>query len=395
MLVSGALWAHICSPAAMRLAWRPRPTACAWVRVTAAGRSIAGGGSGAALPAVRMGCAPAHPPTHPPSLHRHPMALHACVVVRPSLLACRSFLKRQILAYLRTRMGPQGLTAQGKSVVLTVCVQEPEAGDSDAQQSAQAGQPGTSSALHGGPPSAAEAASSESTGESSASESYRAAAQGYSSLHVIDSTVESSANTSTSSDEDEGSGSQHVRRRRRRQLLATAEVSFDPSTRSSQPLLVEPPNCAYLSNMAVRGSARRAGLGSLLVSCAEQIARTLGRRDMYLHLRFKVNHSGIGMGACTCAGRCAALQLGRPCLPRLQRLCVCVHACMHPSLCILQDVHGTVGRGYWENEACQRGVACAYSSMCLSAAACVGAHMVTRLEPHQARTPFMRLPACT
>ncbi|KAG2449302.1 hypothetical protein HYH02_005459 [Chlamydomonas schloesseri] len=73
----------------------------------------------------------------------------------------------------------------------------------------------------------------------------------------------------------------------RPRVIGTAEVSFSPSTRSSQPFLDAPARCAYLTNMAVSPVFRRKGVASRLLAAAEEVAAGVqGERSMYLHLRF-------------------------------------------------------------------------------------------------------------
>ncbi|KAG2491644.1 hypothetical protein HYH03_010014 [Edaphochlamys debaryana] len=70
-------------------------------------------------------------------------------------------------------------------------------------------------------------------------------------------------------------------------IIGTAEVSFSPVTRSSQPFLDPPDRCCYLCNMAVAPAFRRRGVATQLLAAAEAVASHVqGEREVYLHLRF-------------------------------------------------------------------------------------------------------------
>ncbi|KXZ41251.1 hypothetical protein GPECTOR_606g683 [Gonium pectorale] len=70
-------------------------------------------------------------------------------------------------------------------------------------------------------------------------------------------------------------------------VIGTAELSFNPVTRSSQPFLDAPQKCAYMCNMAVLPAYRRKGVASNLLDAAEDVAAGIMQEsEMYLHLRF-------------------------------------------------------------------------------------------------------------
>ncbi len=68
-------------------------------------------------------------------------------------------------------------------------------------------------------------------------------------------------------------------------LVGTAEVSFDPATRTAYAMNNPPAKCAYLCNMAVHPDHRRQGIARHLLSSAEHIAALACEERMYLHLR--------------------------------------------------------------------------------------------------------------
>lgn len=68
-------------------------------------------------------------------------------------------------------------------------------------------------------------------------------------------------------------------------LVGTAEVSFDPATRTAYAMNNPPAKCAYLCNMAVHPDHRRQGIARHLLSSAEHIAALACEDKMYLHLR--------------------------------------------------------------------------------------------------------------
>ena len=68
-------------------------------------------------------------------------------------------------------------------------------------------------------------------------------------------------------------------------LVGTVEVSFSPSTRSTQLTLNPPPDLPYLCNMAVDPSYRGQGYGSLLLDAAEDMVHETGYKSLFLHVR--------------------------------------------------------------------------------------------------------------
>lgn len=68
-------------------------------------------------------------------------------------------------------------------------------------------------------------------------------------------------------------------------LVGTVEVSFSPSTRSTQLTLNPPPDLPYLCNMAVEPSYRGQGYGSLLLDAAEDMVYETGFKSLFLHVR--------------------------------------------------------------------------------------------------------------
>ena len=68
-------------------------------------------------------------------------------------------------------------------------------------------------------------------------------------------------------------------------LVGTVEVSFSPSTRSTQLTLNPPPDLPYLCNMAVEPSYRGQGYGSLLLDAAEDMVHETGYKSLFLHVR--------------------------------------------------------------------------------------------------------------
>ncbi|RMZ56836.1 hypothetical protein APUTEX25_002925 [Auxenochlorella protothecoides] len=69
------------------------------------------------------------------------------------------------------------------------------------------------------------------------------------------------------------------------ELVGIVELSFSASTRTKALTLNPPPEHAYLSNMAVSQTMRRQGIGSFLLSSAEELAQTMGHTHVYLHSR--------------------------------------------------------------------------------------------------------------
>jgi GNAT superfamily N-acetyltransferase len=59
-------------------------------------------------------------------------------------------------------------------------------------------------------------------------------------------------------------------------LVATGEVSFDPSTRSQYLTLNPPAGCAYICNCAVDPAWRRRGVASALMRALEEAAAIAG-----------------------------------------------------------------------------------------------------------------------
>jgi GNAT superfamily N-acetyltransferase len=74
-------------------------------------------------------------------------------------------------------------------------------------------------------------------------------------------------------------------------LVASAELSFDPSTRGRALGGLDPPKddtqSAYLCNMAVTAPARGRGVGRALLAAAHAAAAAGGAERVYLHLRLK------------------------------------------------------------------------------------------------------------
>eukprot|EP00890_Picochlorum_soloecismus_P002477 jgi/Picsp_1/322/NSC_00321-R1_protein len=68
-------------------------------------------------------------------------------------------------------------------------------------------------------------------------------------------------------------------------LVGTLEVSFSPSTRSTQLTLNPPPELPYLCNMAVEPTYRGQGYGSLLLDAAEDMVYETGYKSLFLHVR--------------------------------------------------------------------------------------------------------------
>ncbi|XP_078165959.1 acyl-CoA N-acyltransferases (NAT) superfamily protein [Carex rostrata] len=71
------------------------------------------------------------------------------------------------------------------------------------------------------------------------------------------------------------------------ELACTAEISFDErGANSASPTPVPPPECPYISNMTVKNSLRRKGIGKqLLKTCEDLICKMTEKRDVYLHCR--------------------------------------------------------------------------------------------------------------
>jgi ribosomal protein S18 acetylase RimI-like enzyme len=61
-------------------------------------------------------------------------------------------------------------------------------------------------------------------------------------------------------------------------LIGTAEVSFDPSTRSSYLTLNPPVKCGYICNTAVVPEWRRRGVATHLMRALEDIAELAGEQ---------------------------------------------------------------------------------------------------------------------
>ncbi|KAL6777219.1 hypothetical protein ACKKBF_B20630 [Auxenochlorella protothecoides x Auxenochlorella symbiontica] len=77
----------------------------------------------------------------------------------------------------------------------------------------------------------------------------------------------------------------HLDHEPERELVGIVELSFSASTRTKALTLNPPPEHAYLSNMAVSQTMRRQGIGSFLLSSAEELAQTMGHTHVYLHSR--------------------------------------------------------------------------------------------------------------
>jgi len=77
-------------------------------------------------------------------------------------------------------------------------------------------------------------------------------------------------------------------------LVGTVEVSFSPSTRSTQLTLNPPPDLPYLCNMAVEASYRGQGYGSLLLDAAEDMVYETGYKSLFLHVRH-VDSPALGL----------------------------------------------------------------------------------------------------
>ncbi|GAQ91859.1 hypothetical protein KFL_008700040 [Klebsormidium nitens] len=89
-------------------------------------------------------------------------------------------------------------------------------------------------------------------------------------------------------------------------LVGTVSLAFAVRSLPRFPTLNVPPHrsSAYLSNMAVQPSHRRRGVARQLLVASEELAAALGKRALYLHVRFVDSvpqHVYAGVGYCVVA----------------------------------------------------------------------------------------------